>query len=684
MHRRVGGIRGVNLQNAIIYDEETFPNCFTLAMETLHGNTKAVWEISHFRDDRVQLFEFLDYLCRTQTPMIGYNNLGFDYIVLHFLMQNRNATVEQIYAKSQQMFQGGDRFGLMIWADQRFIPQIDLFKIHHFDNKAKSTSLKYLQINMRAESVVDMPVENGTMLTQHDIDTKLIPYNHHDVQETKRFAIHSLDAMNFRISLIPQFGVEVMNWNDTKIGEQTVIKRLGDEACYDRSSGRKQMRQTPRTQIALKDIIFPYVRFDNPAFQAVHRYLWAQVLRPDEIGNTEESTRIVTKGVFTDVKAHVGGVDFHFGVGGIHGSLERKRIIATDEWLIRDIDVAALYPSIAIQNNLAPAHLGEAFTRIYSELPKERKKWQKEKGKKCAEANSLKLASNGVYGKSNSEYSVFYDPQFTMTITINGQLMLCMLAERLITVPTLQILAINTDGITYYIHRNYEPQAVAYCKEWEALTRLMLEDVSYSRVWLRDVNNYIAEGMDGSLKLKGAYWTPDPLDYAASISNSQPSCWYKDLSNPVSTRAAVAHMVHGCDIEQFIRFCTNPYDFMCGIKVRGGDVLMHGGKAQQKRGTRYYVTYDGGPMTKTAPAMGAIGAYKKANGVSDALYEHVMRETGGQWDVRVCTKNKSKYELRESQICAGYNVTICNDVKDFRFDNINYAWYVQEASKLVF
>jgi hypothetical protein len=669
----------MNLTDAVCYDEETFPNCFTLAAEALNGDWRAVWEISHFRDDRAQLFEFLQHLSRYQIPMIGFNNLGFDYIVLHFLLEYPHATVEQLYAKSQEIFNSHGRFGQIIWADKRFIPQIDLFKIFHFDNKAKSTSLKYLQMNMRTDSVEDMPIEHGTMLTKEQIDTLIVPYNLHDVKETKRFALHSMDAINFRASLIPQFGVEVMNWNDTKIGEMTVIKRIGDEICYDYSSGRKTMRQTPRTQIALNDIIFPYVQFQRPEFQHVLNYLKAQVLKIDEFA---DDNYIKTKGVFQDLKAHVGGIDFYFGVGGIHGSLERRRVEATGEWLIRDIDVASLYPSIAIKNNLAPAHLGSAFVQVYSELPKERKKWQQEKGKKCAEANALKLAANGVYGKSNSAYSPFYDPQFTMTITVNGQLLLCMLAERLMTVPTLQILQINTDGITYYINHVYEPLAAALCKEWEALTKLTLEDVNYSRMWLRDVNSYIAEGKDG-LKLKGAYWTPDPLDYAGSISNSQPPAWHKDLSNPISVRAAVAHMIHGCDIEQFIRMCTNPYDFMLGIKVRAGDTLLHNGVPQQRRGTRYYVSTNGHPMTRHAPALGQIGAFKKANGVSDMEYDRVMKETGGAWDERVCTKNKSKYESRESAIQAGYLVTICNHVKDFRFDNINYAWYIQEAAKLV-
>ena len=44
--------------------------------------------------------------------------------------------------------------------------------------------------------------------------------------------------------------------------------------------------------------------------------------------------------------------------------------------------------------------------------------------KGTAENAMLKLALNSVYGDSNNKYSVFYDPKYTMNITINGQLSL--------------------------------------------------------------------------------------------------------------------------------------------------------------------------------------------------------------------------------------------------------------------
>ncbi len=680
----------LSLENAIVYDVEILPNCMTLHAEGLNNDFSSTWEISEFRDDRQQLLTWFDYLARTQTPMIGFFSVEFDYTVIHFIVRNPQATVYEIYEFAMSIFARQDRFGVTIWDRDRFAPQIDLFKIYHMDNKAKRTSLKALEINMRSELVLESNLL-GKRVTPEQISGELIPYNKHDVKETKRFAKGSLSAINFRIGLMPQFGIEVLNWNDTKIGEKILEQRIGEDICYTRDhNNRRQKRQTPRTHVALNEIIFPYVHFQNAEFNRVLSYLRGQVLTPDELidpdGNISYGDTIKTKGVFAGLKAHVGGIDFMFGTGGIHASVSAQHVRAEGDYIIRDIDVASLYPSIGIVNRLYPEHLGQAFVEAYASLPAERKEWQAKKGKKCTEANSLKLAGNGAYGKSNDKFSFLFDPKFTMTITVNGQLLLCMLAERLLTVPTLQIIQVNTDGITYRIHKLYEPQAAQICSAWETYTKLTLESVNYSDMWIRDVNNYIARDTEGKLKQKGAYWHPEAGErYFDSISEAQPPAWHKDLGNCVSIKAAVAAMVKGIDPELFIKMHTDKFDFMCRIKVDRADVLTHGGREIQ-RTSRYYVAKHGAPLIKTSPppAGYSIGEFKRASKVTDLEYQRVMQEIGpGKWDVRIHTKNQSRYELRETAIQAGWNVAICNDASDFDFGNVNYDWYLQEARKLI-
>lgn len=673
------------LAPSVIYDIETFPNTFTLNMECLTSDANSTWEISHFRDDRQQLFQWFDYLYHWKIPMIGFNNVFFDYPVIHYLYKNPTATVDQIYAKAQEIIASQDRFSHTIWERDRFAPQIDLFKLHHFDNRAKTTSLKALQINMRSDTVVETPIPFGTMLTAEQVETCIIPYNKHDVKKTKEFAYYSRKALEFRVGLLSKINGDVMNFNDTKIGAQILEQRLGEQICYDRTNGRKQPRQTVRNRIALKDIIFPYISFKNPEFQRVLEYMKAQVLTPDDLDDPD--AEIKTKGVFKGLVAHVGGIEFGFGTGGIHGSVSSQRFVATDEWLIRDIDVESLYPSIAIVNKLAPAHMGEAFTAEYAGLKAER--LLHEKG--TVENQAFKLGLNGTYGNSNNKFSVFYDPLLTMSITINGQLMLCMLAEWLLDIPTIQIIQINTDGITYRIHRDYVPFAKAIEEQWQKFTLLKLEDASYTRMWIRDVNNYIAEKFNKKtgkfeLKQKGAYWHPVAGDgYADSISEAGPPAWHKDLGNLVSIKAAVAAMVHGVPVETFIYAHTDPFDFMCRVKVDRSSMLMLADQEQQ-RTSRYYVARIGHEMRKISPpAKGAkLGDYKRKNGISDAEFNRIAATLQpGQWSELIHTKNKSRYETREMNVQAGWKIAMCNDASHFRFDNVDHRFYINEATKLL-
>ena len=92
-----------------------------------------------------------------------------------------------------------------------------------------------------------------------------------------------------------------------------------------------------------------------------------------------------------------------------------------------------------------------------------------------------------------------------MSITINGQLSLCMLAERLKKIPDLQLIQVNTDGVTAKFPEQYETLADEICQKWQEDVKLELEKASYSMMCIRDVNNYIAVYDNGKLKRKGAY-----------------------------------------------------------------------------------------------------------------------------------------------------------------------------------
>src|SRR5690606_10099285 len=129
-------------------------------------------------NDAVGLYTFIHELASRKAVMVGFNSVGFDYPVLHHCMTTGNLTAANAYTKAQAIIdnQGDDdRWVHMVWASDMIVPQLDLYKIHHFDNRAKSTGLKALEFAMRSESIEDLPFPVGVDLTDEQIDT-LITY----------------------------------------------------------------------------------------------------------------------------------------------------------------------------------------------------------------------------------------------------------------------------------------------------------------------------------------------------------------------------------------------------------------------------------------------------------------------------------------------------------------------------
>ncbi len=464
----------------IVYDIETFPNCFLLTAECAEIPLRWCFEISDGVDQAHDLIGWCHWLRDAGHRMVSFNGLGFDYPVLHHLLRAGRADAMTLYTKARAIIASQDdenRWTHQVYPSDRVVPQIDLFRIHHFDNKARSTSLKALEFNMRADSIMDLPYPVGTMLTPEQIE-HLRVYNLHDVRQTKAFYHHTLPMLRFREELTARYGRDFTNHNDTKIGKDFFIMELerAGVACYDIGPEGRTPRQTRRPSIALKDAILPWISFEQPEFQRIVEWMRQQTITQ-------------TKGALDNLFATINGFTFVFGTGGIHGSVENETIEASDDLIIESVDVTSMYPSIAIAYRFYPEHLGPTFVEVYQHLFEERKKYPKN----SPESAMLKLALNGVYGDSGNPFSVFFDPLYLLRVTLAGQLLICLLAEKLLAISTVRIAMCNTDGIEYTVHPLFVDAARVVCDKWQALTKLNLEHVRYRRMWIRDCNNYLAE-----------------------------------------------------------------------------------------------------------------------------------------------------------------------------------------------
>ena len=545
-----------------ICDVETYKNCFTFTIVLAHNPSRiATYEISDRKDDTEGLLKCLRNLRDMNYRMVGFNNLGFDYPIIHEIMLKAaeakskgvapKITAKFIHGLAQKQIEATKDGGFAKVVKEEIIPQVDLFKIWHFDNKARATSLKMLEVNMRSDNVEDLPFPVTKMLTHEEMDV-LVKYNKHDVMQTLKFYNYSKDALQLRTELTEKFGFDCTNFNDTKIGKELFIRTLEKEKpgiCYEVTERGRKIRQTKRSKIELKNCLFDYIQFNRPEFKAVHDWFKQQVITETkgvfsdlfehELGDvakysemlvkrkklnnpvdskdkryvpTEEHIAEVKKEfpmgwieekelkspkgcksyywcyhVSTTLNVVIDGFRFDFGLGGIHGA--REGVFKTEGTkVLRSLDVASFYPNMAISQKVYPAHLGLTFCKVYEDLYNERKKHPKGTAANAA----LKLSLNGTYGDSNNEFSPLYDPAYTMTITVGGQLSLCMLMEKLIDECFARIVMCNTDGFEYIIEKSMIPLADELTREWEKTTGLEMEGLTYSKMMIADVNSYVA------------------------------------------------------------------------------------------------------------------------------------------------------------------------------------------------
>ncbi len=682
-------------------DIEIYPNLFLLVAKNIVTKEYRVFQISPIQDDRHKLIDFI----RDEVEMfIGFNFLQYDYPLLDyfFRLYPLNLTgrelVTRLKAKSNELINQEQGYKNIIKNPLRKIR--DLFKIRHYDNKAKATSLKLLAFNLRMINVQELPFEHTTLLTNDEITT-VVEYCHNDVDVTEKVDEVTQEDIQLREQLGKLYGMDMSNFSDGKIGEQIFIKILKQKL------GLEHIGKTPRSSICLGNIVFDYVVFQSREFTMLLEWFKGKTISETKGTFNEISfedltslegmyNRKVKKGCQDGLNIVYKGFRYDFGVGGIHGSIKPGVYQSDNEYAILDIDGTSYYPKLGIENWVYPEHLGRNFCIVYEEIFQMRQSFPK----KSAPNVGLKYALNVPYGKSNSPHSPLYDPQYTMTITINGQLLLCMLAERIVDeIEDVTLLQMNTDGLTIKIRRDKLDEVHTIMKRWEIRTKIKLEEAEYNMMVIRDVNNYSARFLDGTIKRKGTA-------FMYKVSNTELEL-HKNHSMLVVPMAVEKYFYEGIQPEDYIPEHKDTYDFFKRVKLPKKFSLQMStlkeeiiikrtkkGKELQRKIvhvipeyklqniTRYYVAKEGYTITKIMPPA------PKGKSLDD-LIEIGVEDGNIIYELR---KNipellKQFNENRQSIIEVGYICIDCNDLRNVDLQelrkNINYQYYIDKARKVI-
>lgn len=570
-------------------DYETLCNCFIAVFEHYKTQERKVFVVFEQQNDFPEFVTFLNKSVTNKEWHISYNGLSFDGQITQKILLNQKSLlklgtqelIKFIYNYAQSVIDKTTKGDFAEFAPYKLkIKQIDLFKLNHWDNKAKMSSLKWIQYSMDWNNVEEMPHRHDQPVTDVHTLNSVIDYCINDVRSTKEILRHSKEQIQLRQDLTKEYGIDLYSASEPRIAKELFLHFLEQRTGMSKSN-LKSLR-TPRPYIVLADCILPSIQFQTPEFNKVLDYFRTKVITSTKDGF---KYRLDYKGVKTD-----------FGLGGIHGATQSGVYEAKESWTIMTSDVTSFYPNLAIKNGFHPAHLPQKeFGQLYEWFFEERKKIPKTDPKNYV----YKLILNSTYGLTGDENSFLYDPKMTMQITINGQLLLSKLAEMLsLAIPECQPLMLNTDGLEMMIPDNKVDDYMKVCAEWEKLTQLALEHDQYSKMIIRDVNNYMAVNSKGKVKSKGAFEWED-------LDKKKVATFHKNKSFLIIPKAIYAWFVNGIKPEDFLAQNQNIFDYCGAVKAKAGwhfvDRQIIEGELANKhlqKIIRYFISDTGGKLVK--------------------------------------------------------------------------------------
>lgn len=638
-----------------VYDIEVFQNIFHCSVKNTETNDIYKFEISERKNQLRELVKFFKqvdkyitwgdyYTTNINIPanviFCGYNNLHYDNPIINYiieyedkLMQYNIPTICSSIFNLSKTITTSSEDNIEAWKHWKYQIWFDTFDILTmlYSNKLR-VGLKEIQVTMQYPNVQEFVCDWTKPLPLEDFDS-MIDYNINDIESTSELLNRCKKDVDLRIAIEDEYGVRVLSKDGVNIGMKILTQKYLEKTGLTWQD-IKDLR-SPMSVIPLKDVILPFIKYDSPILQRVLDDMKNQIVSPGRKGYEN-------KFVFNNLRYSV-------GVGGIHSVNSPEIIIPRDDEMLIDIDVASLYPSMLIEYEFYPRHLGKEFLEVYKQIKDERIE-AKHNGDKVKN-ETLKLALNGLSGNLQNEHNFCYSPFAVMQIRINGQLLLLMLAEKLTQIGC-RIVQANTDGLFVLLKKDAYSKVNSICREWEQLTKLTLEEDRFKAMYQYAINDYFAITEDNKVKEKGMFITAVKLG--------------KGLTPKIIPKAVISFFKDGIPVEDTIKNCTDIRDFLMSEKT-GKQWHVEYMNEEQQRTNRFYASTNGGYLWKwkdTGHKEGEIITYT----------EPYVRE------------RRYKASARQYQnMLTASGVTLLNkfDDKPIEERKINYRYYIMEAYKII-
>lgn len=637
-----------------------------------------------YEDDDTDLFSLL-YWLQQKADYFGYNNRKYDRLMLSALLMYYNQfdkpskLITFLYETSQRVIRSSnndtlwtDNFTSLILRNNVAFRDLDLFQIFRLDHYHKS--LKQTSINIKWYNLKEY-----TMPPIGDLDRH---YYHERLPEAKGMTDRELNIhyRNVFERFIPkEYLNEVADYNDNDVYIVAELIRMNQEEVLLRYRISEEYKvdvySASRSTIADKVIVKLYSKFTGlhpKAFidtKTIRRKILVSEILSDKIAFSTPELNDILSGIRSlTLKGEKGefdreftfmGTSYTIATGGLHSNEIPAVYVENSDSIIVDRDVASYYPNMIRSLKVCQKHLiPKAWFRIadtivderleHKHLAKDKSLDVMERDKHATAAACLKIVANaGIFGKMGSEKSFLCDKKAMYQVTINGQLFLLMLIEKL-ELAGIHVISANTDGIVTIVPRELEQTADDICHWWEKHLGLELEFTYYTKYVTEGVNSYLTVKRGGSSKFKGRM---NPKMFLEDLS--------KGYNSPIVAKCVTEYFINGTPVMETLRNAKSILDFCrtqnVNHKYRLEFTHVVDGKIRTdvvQRNTRFYISSTGGTLMKVE---------------SMGWNEH------------------NEEQVKKSSLCAGQRVSICNTVDDTDISelNVNYLYYYNEAMAII-
>lgn len=613
-----------------LYDIEVFPNCFHCTVSDSESHKKYKFEISNRKNQLEELIDFF-YFKRTEHVMCGYNNHHYDDIVINYMIFFRNTMKRFDYLKicnslyylskaiiESEKTENIDKIKPYKYAN--YFYSFDLMTMLY--SAAKQKSLKEVEILLGMDNVQEFEAGFDQRLLDSEIDD-MIKYNGNDVDATELLLNTVKDEVDLRLEVEKEWGFDALSMSNIRIGEEILLRQSNLKGVALEEAKSKIRRVA---KIENKDIILPFIQYSNPKLKEVLLDVKNATCYPCKSDKKQKNY---------EKKFVLSNTCYSIGEGGIHTINEPRIFKPTADQYIGHADVTSMYPSLAIIYKWLPVHLGKDFWNVYESLYKERVIAKRNHDE--LKAKAFKFALNSPIGKMQNESSWAYDPLNAYKIRMNGQLILLMLVDRLLSINC-KIVQINTDGVVYIADKANRELINQFIHEVENITKLHFDSDDYESFYQYDVNNYfgIRKGYSQSgdpslIEKKGKFITE------IGLNNS--------MTPVVISKAVINYFLTKEPIDKFVKEDKNIRDFLMSQSVNREFKIEYGNEPVQ-RINRYYASNSG---------------------------YYLMR-----------VKDKM-YETKKESILSDVGVILLNHIDSTPIEKrkINYQYYIGKAKTIV-